>query len=125
MPDTPIYLYGGGTHTFTADQFETDYVVIGIHTATDATPQDLQYVTEELHPKCRIRDAAETDDTPGPDMNTLKAVRAELVKEYPKISSTTGAATTSPDRVQDWEYFTCVTAGAWGLAPDEHAMWVG
>lgn len=119
----PIYLYGGGTRTFTADQFETDYVVIGVRTATDATPEDVKYVTEVLHPQYQISDASDVDDMPRSDLDTLAAVRAALVKEYAGLSSTAGAATTSPDRVEDWEYFTYVTAGAWGLAPDEHAMY--
>ena len=120
---SPFYLYGGGVYAFSPDQFATDYVAIGVRTATDASESDLELVRDSLQPQYRISGAAETDDMPRPDLETLATVRAALLQEYSKLESTFGAMQASTDMVEDWEYFTYVTAGAWGLSPDETAMY--
>lgn len=120
---TPFYLYGGGTYTFTADQFESDYAVVGIRTGTDASEADIALVPEQLHPQYRISGAAGADTMPRPDLDLLARVRAALLAEYSKLGSTAGAMQPRTGLVEDWEVFTYVTAGAWGLSADENAMY--
>lgn len=120
---TPFYLYGGGTRTFTADQFDTNYVTVGIRTATTALDADLKVVLEELQPQYRISGARDVDDMLRPDLEALARVRAALLAEYGKITSTSGAMQARTDLIQDWEFFTYITAGAWGLSADENAMY--
>jgi len=120
---SPFYLYGGGTYTFTPDQFETDYVAIGVRTGTDASPDDVNFILQELHPKFRITGAAAVDALPRPDLEVLAKVRAALVKEYGKLTTTSGAMQPRTGLVTDWEFFTYVTAGAWGLSADENAIY--
>ncbi len=120
---TPFYLYGGGAYTFTADQFESTYVGIGVRTGTDASEEDLRILREELHPKYRITGALDVDEMPRPDLEVLERVRAPLVVEYGKLPSLTGAMQPRTELVEDWEFFTYVTAGGWGLGADENAMY--
>ena len=120
---SPFYLYGGGTYTFTADQFETTYVVVGIRTGTDASKEDVARIASELQPNYRITGAADVDTMPRPDLDVLARVRAALVKEYGNLTTTAGAMQASTDLIKDWEFFTYVTAGGWGLSADENAMY--
>lgn len=120
---TPFYLYGGGTYRFTADQFESDYVAVGIRTGTDASKADVALISSELHPNYRITGAVNDDNMPRPDLDVLARVRAALVGEYGNLTTTFGAMQSRTDLVEDWEFFTYVTAGAWGLSADENAMY--
>lgn len=120
---TPFYLYGGGTYTFTADQFETSYVGVGIRTATDASEADVLFIQEQLFPNYQITGAADADDMPRPDLEVLERVRTALIAEYDNLTTTAGAMQPSTDLVEDWKFFTYVTAGAWGLSPDTTAMY--
>lgn len=120
---TPFYLYGGGSYTFTADQFESEYVVVGIRTGTDASEDDVAEILKELHPQYRITGASDVDEMPRPDVEVLANVRSALVKEYSKLTSTANAMQPRTNLVKDWEFFTYVTAGAWGLAADANAMY--
>lgn len=120
---TPFYLYGGGAREFSADDFETDFVVIGIRMGTDGTPEDVKKVTGELQPQYRIVGAATADDLKGFDKATLEKVRAALLVAYSKLPNSFGAMKKRVGDVDDWEYFTYVTAGAWGLSADENAMY--
>jgi hypothetical protein len=45
---TPFHLYGGGDRQFSADQFRTDYVGIGLRIGTDGTAEDKAYEMPEL-----------------------------------------------------------------------------
>ncbi len=58
-----------------------------------------------------------------PDLDQLAKVRAPLVAAYNKLPNSFGAMKKHTDEVEDWEYFTYVTAGAWGLSEDENAMY--
>ncbi|MEW9918466.1 DUF1214 domain-containing protein [Marimonas sp. MJW-29] len=120
---SPFYLYGGGTREFTADQFETEYVAVGIRTGTDASEEDVRFIKEELHPNYAITGASNVDEMPRPDLDVLARVRSALVAEYGKLSTTSGAMQPRTELVEDWEFFTYVTAGAWGLSADENAMY--
>jgi len=121
---SPFYLYGGGTYTFTEDQFETSYVAVGIRTGTDASKADVARISSELHPHYRITGASDVDAMPRPDLDVLARVRAALVAEYGNLTTTSGAMQARTDLVEDWEFFTYVTAGGWGLSADENAMYL-
>ncbi len=120
---TPFYLYGGGTRTFSSDDFDTDYVGLGVRIGTDGTDEDVAFVVNELQPQYAIEGADDTDDMPRPDLETMQAVRAAMMVEYDKLSDTFDTMRETTDQVDDWERFTYVTAGAWGLSADENAMY--
>ncbi len=120
---TPFYLYGGGSYSFSAEDFESDFVAVGIRTGTNGTAEDVRIVTEELQPQYVISGAAAEDDLPPFDQATLEKVRAALLREYSKLPGSFGAMQKRVADVEDWEYFTYVTAGAWGLSADENAMY--
>jgi hypothetical protein len=120
---TPFYLYGGKIYTFAADDLQTDYVVVGIRMGTDGTEEDVAHVVQELQPQYSIEGAAAADDLPRPDLETLKKVREALLVEYSKLDDTFDTMRKTPGEVDDWERFTYVTAGAWGLSADENAMY--
>lgn len=120
---TPYYLYGGGTREFSANDMETDFVVVGIRIGTDGTEEDVMLVTEELQPQYRIIGAAPEADLPGFDREILEKVRAAMLVEYSKLPDLFGAMQKQVADVKDWEFFTYVTAGAWGLSADENAMY--
>ena len=120
---TPFYLYGGGKHRFSAGDFDTEFVGVGIRLGTSGTPEDVKTIVEQLQPQYRIEGAATGGTLPDIDMDTLKKVRAALIKEYSKLPNSFGAMVKHTDEVKDWEYFSYVTAGAWGLSADENAMY--
>jgi len=120
---TPFYLYGGGTYTFDADQVGTDHVTVGVRMGTDGTAEDVAYVTEKLQPQYAVADAQDVDDLERPDLETMKKVRQAMLVEYSKLDDTFDTMRKSTDEVDDWERFTYVTAGAWGLSADENAMY--
>ena len=120
---TPFYLYGGGTRTFSADDFDTNYVVVGIRIGTDGTAQDVAHVVNDLQPQYAIEGAEDIDDLPRPDLDVMQAIRAAMMVEYSKLTDTFDTMKASTDEVDDWERFTYVTAGAWGLSADENAMY--
>lgn len=119
----PFYVYGGGTHTFKAEDIGTDYVAVGVRMGTDGTAEDIAHVTRDLQPQYAIEGAAPEDDLPRPDVDKLKTVREALLKEYNKLDDTFDTMRKRVDEVDDWERFTYVTAGAWGLSEDENAMY--
>ncbi|MCG6560664.1 DUF1214 domain-containing protein [Ruegeria sp. 1NDH52C] len=120
---TPYYLFGGGEYTFAAGDFRTDFIGIGIRTGTDGSPEDVARVVEVLQPEFAIENAAPEADIPQVDIPLLEKVRGELVKAYAELPNSFGAMVSGPDEVKDWEYFTYVTAGAWGLGPDSASMY--
>jgi hypothetical protein len=120
---TPFYLYGGGRHDFKADDFETDFVAVGIRIGTNGQPDDVKQVVEILQPQYEIRGAAPENDLTPVDKPPLEKVRAALMPGYSKLPNTFGVMQKSAAEVRDWEVFTYSTAGAWGLSVDENAMY--
>ncbi len=120
---TPFYYYESGARTFSADDFDTDYVGVGVRMGTDGTAEDVQYVTSTLQPQYKITGALDEDNMVRPDLELMGKVRAPLVAAYNKLPNSFGAMKKHTDEVEDWEYFTYVTAGAWGLSEDETAMY--
>lgn len=120
---TPFYYYESGPRSFSADDFDTDYVVVGVRMGTDGTEEDVAYVTSKLQSQYAITGAADQDNMVRPDLDLLAKVRAPLIEAYNKLPNSFGAMQKYTKDVRDWEYFTYVTAGAWGLSEDENAMY--
>ncbi len=120
---TPLHLYGGGVRKFTADQFETDYVGIGLRIGTDGTPEDIATIVETIQLRTRITGAKEVDSLPRPDLSAMLRVREPMIVQYSKLPNTFGVMQAHTKDVGDWEVFTYSTAGAFGLSMDEHAMY--
>jgi hypothetical protein len=121
---SPFYFYGGGKYSFTADQFESDFVGIGIRTGTDGTPEDVKYVVETLQPQYQIIGAKDDANIERPNLETMMKVRVAMIAEYDRLDDTYGAMVEHTSEVTDWEKFTYVTAGALGLSKDENAMYL-
>ena len=121
---SPFYLYGGGTHEFKAEQFATDYIAIGIRTGTNGTPEDLEFIARELQPQYKISNATATDDMARPDTVKMLQVREALMAGYESLPDTFGTMQSRTEAVADWEKFTYVSAGAWGLSKEENAMYI-
>lgn len=115
-------LVGGGTYTFTGDEFKGSHVAIGIRVGTDATKADIDYIVEQLHPKMKLT-AASSEPVPAYDKEKLLTVRTALMEEYNKLPDTFGLMTDDVKKVTDWERFTYATAGAWGLSENQFAMY--
>ena len=120
---TPFYLYGGGDRRFERDQFESDYLALYVRTGTNGTPEDVATVTQTLQPQYKIVGANPANEIPSPDLDVMLRVREAMVAEYSKLTTTSGAMQPRTDLVEDWEYYTYVTAGALGLSADENAMY--
>ena len=121
---TPFYLYGGGSRRFERNQFESDCLALYVRTGTNGAPADVEHVTRVLQPQYKIVGAQDVFDVPKPDLELMLKVRSALVAEYGNLETTSGAMQPSTDLVEDWEFFTCVTAGALGLSADDNAMYL-
>ncbi|CAE6939999.1 hypothetical protein ACOMICROBIO_FLGHMIGD_03995 [Vibrio sp. B1FLJ16] len=115
-------LVGGGVYKFKGGEFNSGHVAIGVRVGTNATPEDVAYIVNTLQPQMKI-DAQSATPVPSYDKETLLKVRAALISEYNKLSDTFGQMTDDVTKVTDWERFTYVTAGAWGLSEDKYAMY--
>ncbi len=115
-------LVGGGIYTFEAGRFPGSHVAIGVRIGTDASEKDVQYILGTLHPQLRV-DSTATAPVAEYDEATMMAVRDAMMVEYDKMSDTFGLMTDDIAKVKDWERFTYATAGAWGLAADQYAMY--
>lgn len=120
---TPFYVYGGGNHQFKAQDFDTKFVTVGVRIATDGTPEDVKTIVEKLQPQYAIEGAATDGSIRKVDKATLEKVRAALLKCYSKLPNTFDTMVKRTQDVRNWERFTYVTAGAWGLSADENAMY--
>jgi hypothetical protein len=120
---TPFYYYESGPRTFSADDFDTDFVGVGVRMGATGTAEDVAYVTPVLQPQYKITGAASEDTLTRPDLDLLAKVRAPLVAEYNKLPNSFATMKKQTTEVDDWERFTYVTAGAWGLSEDENAMY--
>ncbi|MEY8099742.1 DUF1214 domain-containing protein [Falsihalocynthiibacter sp. S25ZX9] len=120
---TPFYVYGGGTQTYKASDFATDFVAVGVRMGTDGTAEDVAKITKEYQPKYKITGAATGGKLPDVDKKTLTTVRNALLVQYSKLPNSFGAMAKRVEDVKDWQFFTYVTAGAWGLSANENAMY--
>lgn len=121
---TPIYLYGGGTHTFTREQLGGDVVAIGIRIGTDATPEDVEHVAKTLQPQYQIISPEGADiNLPELKLDSMMQVRNTLLPYYANLDNTFGIMSTGYEEGQDDWRRTLAVAGALGLSADENAMY--
>jgi hypothetical protein len=120
---TPFYFYGGGRHDFSADDFTTDFVGVGVRIGTNGSADDVREIVERYQPQYAIEGAAGEDDLTPVDKQLLGNVRDALLAEYSKLPNTFGVMKKRAKDVTDWQTFTYATAGAWGLSADENAMY--
>lgn len=117
------YEVGAGTYTYTADQVDTDTVVIGLRMATDGTEDNLEYIANVLQPQYKIEAGSSISEFPAVDNELVLEVRDALMVGYDALDNTFNTVKYDIRDVNDWERFAYVTAGAWGLSPDNTAMY--
>lgn len=120
---TPFYFYGGGTRTFKPSDFNSDFVAVGVRMGTNGSKEDVQYVVDKLQPKYFIEGAKNEDTLIRPDTKKMLVVREALLSAYNKLPDTFDVMQKNTSLVSNWEKFTYVTAGGWGLSADENAMY--
>jgi hypothetical protein len=120
------YLFdaGGRTVHFEAEDFDTPFVIGGVRTGTIGTPEDIRHIVEELQPQYKI-EAGSNDfsSIEAPDVEEVLKLRAALVAEYDKLPDTYGTVSYDIRDVTDWEKKIYTIAGAWGLSPEDTAMY--
>lgn len=118
------YSWDAGLHDFPAGSIETDYVIVGIRTGTDATPEDVDYINTVLQPAMVIKSNSavpyETDTTEA----DIAALREALLVEWAKLPNMYDTVQFDINDVSDWEKWTYTIAGSWGLSPESTAMYV-
>jgi hypothetical protein len=119
----PAYEVGAGTYTFTADQIDTKFLVVGVRIATDGTDENIKHIANVLQPQLKITAGSADKYVPKVDVEKLLTARAALVAEYDKMDNTYGTVTYNINDVSDWEKTTYAIAGAWGLSPEDTAMY--
>ena len=58
-----------------------------------------------------------------PDLELMLQVREPMLEQFSLLPNVFGMMQERTADVEDWETFTYATAGAWGLAADQHAMY--
>jgi len=120
------YLFdtSGKTVQFEPEDFDTPFVVGGVRTGTIGTPEDIKYIAEVLQPQYKI-EAGSNDfsSIEAPDVEKVLELRAALVAEYDKLPDTYGTVAYDIRDVTDWEKKIYTIAGAWGLSPEDTAMY--
>ena len=120
---TPYYVYSGGTHHFRREQLESDIVGVGIRIATDGTPEDVKLIAEQLQPHYKvIADSADVQ-LPDLDLKTMANIRAALLPHYAALDNIYGVMSYGYEEGQDDWKRVLAAAGAWGLSPDDTAMY--
>lgn len=120
---TPYYVYGGGTHHFKREQLGADIVGAGIRIATDGTPKDVKLIVEQLQPHYKVIADSSDVQLPDLDLKTMASIRAELLPYYAKLDNTYGIMSYGYEEGQDDWRRAIAAAGAWGLSPDDAAMY--
>ncbi|MEP6390314.1 MAG: hypothetical protein ABJ056_10370 [Halioglobus sp.] len=118
---TPIHLNKGGVYKFPAGQFDNHIgilVRIGVEDKTDAEAQ-VKVIADELSV-----DAVNANPIPNYDLDKLLATRAALKTEFAKTPiDSTGGMVESVDQITDWEKYTLISAGGWGLSGPARAAY--
>ncbi|KZY72992.1 hypothetical protein A3742_06670 [Oleiphilus sp. HI0071] len=118
---TPVHLNKGGVYEFPAGQFDDHVgilVRIGVDGKADAEAQ-VKVIADELSV-----DAASANPIPDYDLDKLLATRTALKNEFAKTPiDSTGGMVESVDQITDWEKYTLITAGGWGLSGPERAAY--
>ena len=118
---TPVHLNKGGVYKFPAGQFDDHVgilVRIGVDDKADAEAQ-VKVIAEQLSV-----DAASANPIPDYDLDKLLATRAALKNEFGKSPvDSAGGMVESVDQITDWEKYTLIAAGGWGLSGPERAAY--
>ena len=117
------YRWDSGTHRYDADMIDTDYVLVALRIATTGTEEDQAYVRESLQPAASITALSAIPLEPKIDPARTKRVREALLPEYNKLPDLSGAVKYDIRAVDNWEKWTVVVAGGWGLSPDDTAIY--
>ncbi|MEP1469398.1 MAG: hypothetical protein ABJK25_00340 [Halieaceae bacterium] len=118
---TPVHLNRGGVYKFPAGQFDDHIgilVRIGVDGKADAETQ-IKVIADELSVE-----AVNANPIPNYDLDKLLATRAALKNEFAKTPiDSTGGMVESVDQVTDWEKYTLISAGGWGLSGPARAAY--
>lgn len=118
---TPVHLNKGGVYKFPAGQFDDHVgilVRIGVDSKADAEKQ-VNIIAKELSVN-----AVNASPIPEYDLEKLLATRAALKHEFSKAPiDAAGAMVESVDEIKDWEKYTLISAGGWGLSGPERASY--
>ncbi|WP_117234922.1 DUF1254 domain-containing protein [Vibrio maerlii] len=117
------YDWAPGTYTFDKNEIDTDYVVIGVRIATDGSDSDQAVVRETLQTHLNIQSNSSNKFVSTHDKEDILKLREALLTEYTQLDNTYGAVKYDIRAVDDWEKWTVTVAGAWGLSPDDTAMY--
>lgn len=122
---SPYYVYGGGVHHFDREVLGSDIVAVGIRTSTTATPEDIKFVAQQIQPNIKIITDSNSVQVPELDLETMAKIRAELMPHYSAQENIFGIMDYGYVEGQDDWKRILVAAGAWGLSPDDTAMYIG
>jgi hypothetical protein len=118
---TPVHLNKGGVYKFPAGQFDDHIgllVRIGVDGKADAEAQ-VKVIADELSVE-----AVNANPIPNYDRDKLLATRAALKNEFAKTPiDSTGGMVESVDQITDWEKYTLISAGGWGLSGPARAAY--
>ena len=118
---TPVHLNEGGVYEFPAGQFDDHVgilVRIGVDGKADAEAQ-VKVIANDLSV-----DAPNTNPIPYYDLDKLLATRTALKNEFTKTPiDSVGGMVESVDQIKDWEKYTLIAAGGWGLSGPARAAY--
>jgi len=118
---TPVHLNKGGVYTFPAGKFDDHVgilVRIGVDSKADAEKQ-VKVIGEELS-----IDAVNASPIPEYDLDKLLITRSALKNEFSKTPiDAAGGMVESVEQITDWEKYTLIAAGGWGLSGPERASY--
>jgi len=118
---TPIHLNKGGVYDFPAGQFDDHVgilVRIGVDGNADAEEQ-VKVIAAELSV-----DAINANAVPNYDLEKLLATRRAMKAEFSKTPiDSAGGMVETVDEIEDWEKYTLIAAGGWGLSGPERAAY--
>lgn len=118
---TPVHLTKGGTYTFPAGQFDNHVgilVRIGVNGKADAEKQ-VKVIEKSLS-----IEAVNSNPIPSYDLEKLLATRTALKQEFSKSPiDAAGGMVESVEQITDWEKYTLIAAGGWGLSGPERASY--
>lgn len=118
---TPIHLNKGGEFSFPAGQFDKHVgilVRIGVDGKADIEAQ-IKLITRELNV-----DAVSSSPIPGYDLDKLLATRKAMKNEFTNTPiDSVGGMVEAIDQIEDWEKYTLIAAGGWGLSGPDRAAY--
>ena len=118
---TPVHLNKGGAYTFPAGQFD-DHVGILVRVGVDGKA-DAEAQVKVIAAQLSV-DAASANPIPDYDLDKLLATRTALKNEFAKTPiDSVGGMVESVNQITDWEKYTLIAAGGWGLSGPSRAAY--